>query len=347
MGAVEVVEAAGGGGGGGTATGPAVAPASLAFGSVVVGSTSLPQTVTLTNTTTALSAVTFTPSAGFARSTTSPGTCTTTLAASASCTYNVVFTPTTAAAANGTLTVAATAGTAPAVITGSPVALTGTGTAAPALPALAVLDNFNRATATSLGASWTQLALLGTAAIQVSDVTAGNTATGTAFCNNTGAIPPCGLGGIAFWTTPAFGAKEGAAFTIANATLTNDALILAASGTPLASVYPNYVRVLISGGTATVATTTNAGLAYTAAGSVALPAGATFANGDTVTAVIDGSTAVAAPTVYIWRTTSANLTTYLGSVQITPNALWQAGGRVGVQLPAGARVDNFAGATVP
>ena len=56
---------------------------------------------------------------------TAGGTCTTTLAAGATCTINVVFTPTATGAATGTLTI-----TANVAVTGSPVALSGTGVAA-------------------------------------------------------------------------------------------------------------------------------------------------------------------------------------------------------------------------
>jgi hypothetical protein len=75
--------------------------------------------------------------------------------------------------------------------------------------------------------------------------------------------------------------------------------------------------------------------------------GTTFVNGDTITAVLDGTNVNAAPTVYVWRTTAANVTTFVGAVQISPNSLWQGGGLIGVRLPSGARVDNFAGGTVP
>jgi hypothetical protein len=206
------------------------------------------------------------------------------------------------------------------------VALSGTGFN-PVKPTLSVLDNFNRANANILGGNWLQATLLGSAAIHV---------------NTNQAFDPT-LGGTAFWNPAAFAAKEVAAFTIANTTLTNDTLLLDATGSPVLSVYPNFIRVQYTGGAVTVATTTNGGITATTVGTFT----GTFVNGDTITAEIDGTNAVAAPTVYIWRTTATNVTTLVGAAQITPNALWQGGGRIGMQLPAGARVDDFAGGTAP
>jgi len=100
----------------------------LAFGNVGVGTTSSAGTLTLHNTGTAAGtgiglAFTSTPAGGFSRPAgAAGGTCTGTLAAGATCTINVVFTPTAAGAYTGTLTI-----TANVAVTGSPVALSGTG----------------------------------------------------------------------------------------------------------------------------------------------------------------------------------------------------------------------------
>jgi hypothetical protein len=102
----------------------------LSFGSVVDGTTSAAQTLTLHNTGGAGGtgiAVAFADSATsqtlFARS---GGTCTATLAAGATCTITVTFAPgTTVGAVTGTATI-----TGNVAVTGSPVALSGTGTAA-------------------------------------------------------------------------------------------------------------------------------------------------------------------------------------------------------------------------
>ncbi|MBB5058728.1 hypothetical protein HDF16_003442 [Granulicella aggregans] len=104
-----------------------ITPTSLAFGNVVTGTTSASQTLTLSNTGGAsltgialvFSSPTYSRPAG-----TAGGTCTATLAAGTTCTINVVFTPTTAVAVNATLAVNGSV-----TVTGSPVALSGTGVA--------------------------------------------------------------------------------------------------------------------------------------------------------------------------------------------------------------------------
>jgi hypothetical protein len=111
--------------GGGTST-PC---AGLTFPPTLVGATSAAQTLTLSNNGTAQAtgiALTFT--APFARATGgggAGGTCGATLNGGATCTINVTFTPTAVGPATGTLTIAASV-----PVTGSPVALSGTGAAA-------------------------------------------------------------------------------------------------------------------------------------------------------------------------------------------------------------------------
>ena len=96
----------------------------LAFGSVPVTTTSAPQTLTLHNTGTAdLTGITVAFTGPFSRS---GGTCSTILTAAAgTCTITVVFSPTTVGPVTGTATI-----TANVPVTGSPVALSGTGVAA-------------------------------------------------------------------------------------------------------------------------------------------------------------------------------------------------------------------------
>jgi hypothetical protein len=289
----------------------------LAFGNAFVGGTTTPRTLTLSNVGTGnVSGISlaFSP-AVFARSTTSPGTCGTgatfTVNAGASCTINVVFKPTAVGSVNGTLTV--NAGSVP--VAGSPVGLSGTGVAAPNLPALTVLDNFNRANATNLGGNWQQATVLGNAAIQINTNQASDpTLPGWAYWNGTGAT---------------FGTQQAAAFTFANATLNNADLFLKVTGTfsTLTGLYPNGVGVNYNAGTVTVST--YATLAQTVVAT--LPS--TFANGSTMTAMVDTN-----GWVLVW-----NGTTYVGAVQTT----FIGTGRIGMHLPAGARVDNFAGGTVP
>jgi hypothetical protein len=120
-GAVEFT-GAGGGGGGAAAS---VSPTSLAFGNWANGTSSNPVFVTVSNTgTTALAGGAFTIPAG-SRFTRSGGTCGANLAVGANCTIGVVFSPNAVTSFNSTLTVAYTGAT----VTGSPVALSGTGVA--------------------------------------------------------------------------------------------------------------------------------------------------------------------------------------------------------------------------
>ena len=68
---------------------------------------------------------------------------------------------------------------------------------------------------------------------------------------------------------------------------------------------------------------------------------ASFAAGDTMGAMVT-------PTglVYVWQT-SGGATTLLGTRQLPSTALWTTGGGdIGIQLPPGAQVDNFAAGTV-
>ena len=107
------------------AAGASVTGGPLAFGDVAVGATSTAQTLTLHNTGTAnLAGITVVVPAPFARA---GGTCGATLsaAAPATCTITVVFSPTAAGATTGSVTINANA-----PVTGSPVPLSGTGTAA-------------------------------------------------------------------------------------------------------------------------------------------------------------------------------------------------------------------------
>ncbi|MGZ6991155.1 MAG: hypothetical protein ACXVKJ_08575, partial [Ilumatobacteraceae bacterium] len=72
--------------------------------------------------------------------------------------------------------------------------------------------------------------------------------------------------------------------------------------------------------------------------------GVTFANGDSMSAVANAN-----GSVDVWQTTAANVTTYLGRSATPPvstGTTFTGGGRVGMQVANGGRVDNFAGGTV-
>ena len=157
-----------------------------------------------------------------------------------------------------------------------------------ARPTLSVLDNFNRANANNLGSNWSQIGLFGLTAIGVNNNQANATATGAATWN----VPGSG-----------FGTNQAAAFTFANTTMNNAAVVLKATG-GLANAPLNFIRVqyqTAGGGQVVVATTTNAGINYTTRGTLA----GTFASGDILTARADS-----AGTVYVWKT-SAGTDTYL------------------------------------
>ncbi|MEZ4866169.1 MAG: choice-of-anchor D domain-containing protein [Caldilineaceae bacterium] len=301
-----------------------VAPTALAFGDVAVGATSTAQLLTLSNTGNAtLTGINVAVTGPFA--TAAGGTCSTTLAATASCTINVVFSPVAAGAATGSVTI-----NADAAVTGSPVALTGNGVAAdPTIPALSVLDNFNQGNANTLGGNWQQLVTGGNAGIRRNS--------NQAFCIDSGVaglLCTAAAGANAFWGPTEFGATQAAAFTFANTTLNDNALYLKASGTFILGVYANAIRVRYNGGQVIVETTTAGNPTYTTVGTLT----GSFANGDTLTAQVDGS-----GNVFVWKTSGAT-TTYLG--QAAAGGSFTGTGRIGMHLARGARVDNFSGGTV-
>ena len=189
-------------------------------------------------------------------------------------------------------------------------------------PGLATNDLFNRTSANTLGGNWSQASvfLLG-AALRVN----GN----QAFANSAG---------TAYWNVPSGGyaAKQGAGFTFANAPVNNSSLILKASGAVALGVAQNFIRVSYNAGTVVVSTTNSFGIGTTSSTTIS-NANSSFAVGNVMRAMVD-----ATGTVYVWKNN-----TFVGSVALPSVAQWTTGtGRVGMQLPAGARVDNFLGGTV-
>ena len=110
-------------------SGAFVAPTNLGFGNVTLGASSDAQTLTLTAGSANLTGASITITAPYSRpasdtgGTSCPTTATFTLAANTACTINVVFTPAATGVVNGTVTIGAGA-----AVSGSPVALSGTGT---------------------------------------------------------------------------------------------------------------------------------------------------------------------------------------------------------------------------
>ncbi len=106
-----------------------VSPAGLSFGTVAIGKTSSPKTVTLTNnTSTTLNVTSIAASGDYAVTPAGMGGCGSTLGSGASCTENVTFTPTSAQKINGSVAVSAS-GISPQFVT-----LTGTGSGTASAP---------------------------------------------------------------------------------------------------------------------------------------------------------------------------------------------------------------------
>lgn len=187
------------------------------------------------------------------------------------------------------------------------------------LPALGLLDNFNRANANSLGGNWSVANLLATMRVN----------------NNQANLT--GLGGQALWNGAGnvFGSAQGAAMTLSNLT-SGSALMLKASGTN--STPTSFIRVRYStssGGQVIVESTTNGGLSFTSQTAMAAP----FATGNVLSAIAqtDG-------TVTVFRTAGAT-TTLIGTRSV-PGAVGTGGGRIGFQLTNNGRIDDFRGGNV-
>ena len=141
-----------------------------------------------------------------------------------------------------------------------------------------------------------------------------------------------------------FGAKQAAAFTYRNAPLNNAAypmgLVLKASGGTLA-VPATYASVTYNAGVVTVSTVTTSG-APVVRGTKTF----TLVNGDRLTALADGL-----GNVFLFRTNSSGNTAYIGvvAIPIVGASAWapaNGGGRVGLQVPVGQRVDDFRAGTI-
>ena len=202
----------------------------------------------------------------------------------------------------------------------------------PAKPVLTQLDNFDRVNANTLGSNWQQSIVLANSGIRVN--------ANQAFCVNNSNFATnllCAVGANAFWkgTAPSltFGTTQAAELTFANVTLNNVSLYLKASGTsstsPGGAIRVRYTTA--NGGQVLVDTTTN-GTAYT--NSATIPA--TFANGDTLTAMADAS-----GKVQVWKT-NGGVSTLVATAFTTVTGT----GRIGIYLPPGARIDNFAGGSL-
>ncbi|NOT83530.1 MAG: choice-of-anchor D domain-containing protein [Methylococcaceae bacterium] len=300
----------------------------LTFGNVNVGSISAIQTVTLSNSGTAPLAITsIVAPAQFAQT----NTCGASLAVGTNCAINVTFNPTVAGTATGDLTITDNTNG----IAGSTqmVAVSGTGVAVvPVVPAVptVVRDTFNRANAITLGATWqqTNLPLVGAVLRTNNNQARANLAgtTGYAYFNTVGA------------------ATQGAGFTFANTTVNNTALFLKATGPigvlAVSGQLQNAIRVQYNAGNVTIATTNNGDAlvpTYTTVGA-AIPTGGNLVNGNGLRTAVDNT-----GKVWVWKVVGATTTLLTpAGVQLPNVALWTTGGgKVGMQLPNGAIVDNF------
>lgn len=157
----------------------AATPATLAFGNQTVGSTSVAQNVTVSNTgntSSALPAATI--SGPFAFTT----TCAASLAAGASCSYSVTFSPVAMNAATGTLTVPSDVGT-------STVALSGFGQQASGSLSTGALAFGNQAVGSNSAAQSVKLTNTGNLALAVTNIASSGQYT---VANNCGASVPAG-----------------------------------------------------------------------------------------------------------------------------------------------------------
>lgn len=213
------------------------------------------------------------------------------------------------------------------------------GPTVPAFPTLGMLDEFNRNNANTLRitpilTNWQQLIVGNAAGIRVNN--------SQAYC----ASWLCLAGANAYWNVPgAFGANQAAAFTFASPNAANrngTSLILKANGTLNGlGVYPQAIRVryTTSGGGRVIVETTTNGFSFTQRGTLV----GSFANGNTLTALAD-----AEGRVFVWKTAGAT-TTLLGQIALPTtgaNAFTTGGGRIGMRLLSGNRVDNFRGGDV-
>ena len=166
-----------------------------------------------------------------------------------------------------------------------------------------------------------------------------------AFANQAGKVVFNGTLG----SGPTFGVKQSASFTFVQtsgspaAPITGTSLLLkVTNGVGSTNNPARYIRVqyqTTNGGRVLVQTTINGNVNNPTFTTLGTFSSGVFTTGDTLTAVayVDGS-------VDVWKTTAANVTTYLGH---SATSGFTGSGRIGIQLPANARVDDFRGGTLP
>lgn len=155
--------------------------------------------------------------------------------------------------------------------------------------------------------------------------------------NNVAVCTACPSGGRAYLrgNNGVYAARQGASIQIVDAPTAGNppvSLVMKATGGQQQSNPTNYLRVSVTPSGVNVATTTDAGATFQQWGTIP----ATFAAGDTLAAVADQF-----GNVHVYRGT-----TYLGTVTIalTGAISWPlatGGGRIGIQMPQGQRLDNL------
>ena len=193
----------------------------------------------------------------------------------------------------------------------------------PVAPNMATLDDFNRATATSLGASWSQTA-------------SSTSAPNVQVVGNEAKAVTVGLGGLAIWNSLLL-ETQAASFRSVNPLSDSSALVLKATGGTL-SAPANYVRVRCEADNVVVATMLGGSNISIYVTQASLPSSGACAVPGTLSAVINSKGIV---------TTFIN-TAYMGGVQLPDVSAWKGQGKIGIQIQTqDALIDDFAGGTLP
>ena len=207
-----------------------LSPASLTFPAQLVGTSSSAQSVTLSNTGSAVLSITsITTSGDFSQT----NTCGASLAASASCTLSVTFTPTASGSRSGSLTI--TDNASPATQT---VSLTGTGTLPVVSLSPASLTFPAQQVGTSSKAQLVTLKNTGSATLRITRITVSGDFSQTNPCGSSVAVGASCTLSVTFKPTAA-GTRTGAVTITDNATPSTQTISLTGTGTaPVVSLSP-------------------------------------------------------------------------------------------------------------
>ena len=202
-----------------------LAPASVDFGSQVVGTTSVSQPITLTNlgsTTLTISAIT--TSGDFSKT----DNCGSALAGNASCTINVAFTPTASGTRNGSLTVTDSAGNSPQT-----ASLTGTGSGPAASLQPSSLSFGGQPINTTSSPKSVTLSNTGTASLSISGITTSSKFAVTSGTNACGSNLAAGSNCLIYvtFTPTATGTQSGTLSITDNASGSPQSVPLSGTGT--------------------------------------------------------------------------------------------------------------------